>query len=211
MTNELDEKQLRARQYWYVDGTYEFNMAGIFLLLMGYFILLTKFEGTKFGAILSIAMILVFIGGMYLINRLIRLLKMNITFPRTGFVAYQRESQEKRKKRLFWVGGFSALLSALIIVLINHSSDSLNWVPGFVGLMMAVASSIFGVRMRIVRFYWIAALSVGIGVATMFFPADQNMGLAFYYGIMGVVLLVIGGVVLSTYLRSTTPPAEVES
>lgn len=208
MTTELEKKQLRTRQYWYVDGTYEFNMAGIFLLLTGYFLLLAKFEGTKFGAILSVAMIVVFVGGMYGVNWLIRQLKTRITFPRTGYVSYKRENKAKRKKRLVWVAGFSGLLSALIILMINRTSPALNWIPGFVGLMMAVASTIFGVRMKIARFYWIAALSVAIGAATMFIPTDLNTGLAIYYGVTGVALLVIGIIVFTSYLRSTTPLAE---
>ena len=208
MKNELDEKQLRARQYWYVDGTYEFNMAGIFLLLTGYFLLLAKFEGTKFGAFLSVIMVLVFLGGIFGVSWLIRQLKNRVTFPRTGYVAYQRENKEKRKKRLVWVGGFSGILSVLIIMAINNASTPLNWIPGFTGAMMAIASIIFGVRMRIVRFYWIAALSMVIGLATMIIPTDLTIGLAIYYGVMGMIMLVIGGFVLSTYLRSTTPPEE---
>ena len=210
MTTDLDEKQLRAKQYWYIDGTYEFNMAGIFLLLTLYFLALAKYEGTKFGAFLSVIIVLVFLGGMFGVSWLIRQLKNRVTFPRTGYVAYQREKKGKRKKRLVWVAGFSGTLSVLIIMAINNVSTPLNWIPGMVGLAMAIASSIFGVRMRIMRFYWIAALSVVIGTAIMFVSADMNMGLALYYGIMGVALLVIGGFVLSTYLRSTTPPEEGE-
>ncbi len=218
MKNELDEKQLRTRQYWYVDGTYEFNMAGISILLTFYFLALAKFEGTKLGSLLSVVMILVFFGGMYLMNWLIRQLKSRVTFPRTGFVSYRREKGKKRLARVIVIGMVAATLSALISFLIIRSTAgfivytsreySLNWLPGFTGVMMAIAASIFGVRMRILRFYGIAALSVVIGAVTMFLPADMNTGMALYYGIMGVALLVIGGFVLSTYLRSTTPPGE---
>lgn len=218
MTTELEQKQLRTRQYWYVDGTYEFNMAGIFLLLTGYFLLLAKFDGTKFGAILSVAMIVVFVGGMYGVNWLIRLLKTRVTFPRTGYIAYKRESKDKRVKRLVIVGAISGFIAAFISVMISNTSMSwlirtsrdlsLNWLPGMVGLLMAVAASLFGVRMKIARFYWIAALSVVVGVATMFIPTDLNTGLAIYYGVTGVALLIIGIVIFTSYLRSTTPLAE---
>ena len=76
---------------------------------------------------------------------------------------------------------------------------------------MAVAASIFGLRMHISRFYGIAILSIVISAMTMFLQADMNTVIALYYGIMGVALLVMGGSVLSTYLRSTTPPTEVEN
>ncbi len=218
MKNELDEKQLRTRQYWYVDGTYEFNMAGISILLTFYFLALAKFEGTKFGAFLSVIMVLVFLGGIFGVNWLIRQLKNRVTFPRTGYVSYKRAQGKQRLARVIVVGLFAGALSALISFLIIRSSAafivytsreySLNWLPGFTGVMMAIAASIFGVRMRILRFYGIAALSVVIGAVTMFLPADMNTGMALYYGIMGVILLVIGGFVLSTYLRSSTPPGE---
>ena len=220
MKNELDEKQLRTRQYWYVDGTYEFNMAGICILLTFYFLALAKFEGTKFGAFLSVIMVLVFVGGVFGVSWLIRQLKNRVTFPRTGYVSYKREKGAKHLRRVIVIGIFAGALSALISFLIIRSSAafivytsreySLNWLPGFTSVMMAIAASIFGVRMRIPRFYGIAFLSVAAGVATMFMPADMNTGMAIYYGIMGVILLVIGGFVLSTYLRSTTPPEEVE-
>jgi hypothetical protein len=218
MTTEMDEKQLRAKQYWYVDGTYEFNMAGICILLTFYFLALAKFEGTKLGGILSVAMILVFVGGMYGVNWLIRLLKTRITFPRTGYVSYKRETGKKRVVRLAIMGAIAGIISALLSFWIIRSSAtfivytsrtySLNWLPAFTGVMMAIAAIIFAVRMRIPRFYGVAGLSVVIGVATMFIPADMNTGMAIYYGIMGVALLVVGGVVLSKYLRSTAPPEE---
>ena len=220
MTTELEEKQLRAKQYWYVDGTYEFNMAGICILLTLYFLGLAKFEGTKFGSFLSVIMVLVFIGGIFGVSWLIRQLKARITFPRTGYVSHKRETGKKRIVRMVMIGATAGIISAFISFLIVRSSAgfivytsyvySMNWLPGFTSVMMAVAAIIFGLRMRIPRFYGIAALSVVIGAATMFIPADMNTGMALYYGIMGVTLLFIGGIVLSTYIRSTTPPEEVE-
>ncbi len=220
MTTELDEKQLRAKQYWYVDGTYEFNMAGIFLLLTVYFLLLAKFEGTKLGSVLSVIMVLVFIGGIFLVNWLIQQLKNRVTFPRTGYVSYKRISGKKRIVRMVIVGAVAGTIAALISAAVISSSAefivrisqdySLKGLPGVTGLLMAVAATIFGIRMRISRFYFVALLSIIIGTATMFIQVDMNTGLALYYGTMGVALLIIGGFVLSTYLRSTTPSAETD-
>ena len=121
MKSELvDKKQLRAMQYWYVDGTYEFSMAGIFLLLTVYYLLLAKFEGTKFGAFLSIIMVLVFVGGMFGVSWLIRQLKARVTFPRTGYVSYNREREKKRITRLMAIGIITAIIGALLSFAITH-------------------------------------------------------------------------------------------
>ena len=221
MKSELDQKQLRAMQYWYVDGTYEFNMGGICLVLGIYFLALSKFESTKFADFLNVIMVLVFIGGIFLINWFIRQLKTRVTFPRTGYVSYKRERGLKRITRLIIVGlvaGIIAALGSLAIVdfsaefLIRTSREySLNWLSGMTGILMAFAASIFAIRMKISRFYFIAILSIAIGFMTMFISEGMHFGLGLYYALMGVILLVIGGFVLSTYLRSPTPPAEAQN
>ncbi len=83
MKSELEQKQLRAMQYWYVDGTYEFNIGGICLALGLYFLALSKFEGSKFSDFLNVIMVLVFIGAIFLVSWLVRQLKTN---PLTTFI-----------------------------------------------------------------------------------------------------------------------------
>ena len=126
MKSELDQKQLRAMQYWYVDGTYEFNMGGICLVLGIYFLALSKFESTKFADFLNVIMVLVFIGGIFLINWFIRQLKTRVTFPRTGYVSYKRERGLKRITRLIIVGLVAGIIAALgSLAIVDFSAEFL--------------------------------------------------------------------------------------
>ena len=197
MKSNLDEKQLRAMQYWYVDGTYEFNMGGICLVLGIYFLALSKFEGTKFADFLNVIMVLVFIGGIFLINWFIRQLKTKVTFPRTGYVSYKRERGSKRIIQMVIAGVIAVVIAALgSLAIVDFSAGfilrmsreySLNWMPGLVGILMAFAVSIFAIRMKISRFYFIAILSIAIGLMTMFISEGMHFGLGLYYALMGVM------------------------
>jgi len=221
MKSELEEKQLRTMQYWYVDGTYEFNIGGICLALGLYFLALSKFEGTKFADFLNVIMVLVFVGGIFLVSWVVRQLKTRLTFPRTGYVSYKRESGPKRVTRMIILGIVAAIIAALSsLTIIDFSGEailrtsreySLNLIPGMTGVLMAFAASFFAIRIRIPRFFTIALISLAIGAGTMILVDGMHLGLGVYYILMGVILLAIGGFVLSTYLRSTTPPTEIDN
>ncbi|MEW5827421.1 MAG: hypothetical protein AB1846_00910 [Chloroflexota bacterium] len=223
MDPDLDEKQRRALQYWYVDGAFEFGMGGLCLLLALYFYALAKLEDTWLGGMLSAAMVLVVVGGGMGINRLVMRLKERVTFPRTGYVAYRRTRGAKRLARLVLVGLVAGLVSALLTLLLVRLSSTVmvsiasatpqpvNWMPGLTGLMFAVVVTILGLRTAIPRFYLVAALSLVTGAALMFAGLDMNLGLAAFYAALAAGLLAASVFVLRHYLGSTTPPAEADN
>ena len=217
MKTDLEQKQLRTLQYWYVDGTFEFSMGGLCLLLALYFYALAKFEETWLGGLLSSGMVLVIIFGSMGVNWLVMRMKEQVTFPRTGYVAYKRTRGPKRIAALVVIGLVAGLTASLVsLAAIKFGFETLmwlgrpftfNWMPGISGLLLALAIVFLTIRTRIPRFLLTAALSLVIGTALMFIGGEMNLSLAMFYGGMGLALLVIGALVLQGYLRSA-PPVE---
>ena len=80
---------LRTIQYRFEDGIIELVMGMMFLLMGIYFYLTATMENSQLAEVLTASFVLLFIGGWYLMQYLIRSLKERITFSRTGYVAYR--------------------------------------------------------------------------------------------------------------------------
>ena len=78
MTNDLKQPQLRAIQYFYVDGSFEFGFGLLCLMLGVFFYIETHVQGWL-SAVVDGSLVMVMIGGAWLINRLIKQLKERIT------------------------------------------------------------------------------------------------------------------------------------
>ena len=112
MTNDLKRSQLRAIQYFYADGSCEFAF-GLFCLLLGVYFFVESHVRGWLSLVLDASLVLVVLGGAWLTNRLVRQLKENITWPRTGYVAYTRQHGLRRRIRVvigMLVGGVVELL-----------------------------------------------------------------------------------------------------
>ncbi len=218
----INQTKRRAIQYWYVDGTFELSFGGLSLLLALYFFALSKLENTTAGWLLNAGLILVMAVGGFAVNWLVMRLKEKVTFPRTGYIAFKRERGKKRIGALLLLGVVSGLAAALVVLgLINLSSDAiitvlnaaprpLSLITGFSGLVFGAALVIVAIRTAIPRFYLAALLSLGIGAALMFTGLEVNLALTAYYFLMGITLLAMGGLIFWRYLRTTTPPVEVD-
>jgi hypothetical protein len=211
MTDDLKKPQLRAIQYFYADGSFEFSFGGLCLLLAIYFTIQAAAPKSLLSNILDMGFILIVLGGSFLINRLVQALKERVTYPRTGYVAYKREYGLKRGVRLAMGMLIGALLSAFTIIAITKSPNVMDWMPGITGLIFAAVIAWLGYRSALPRFYLVAlaVLLISVGLAS---SGIGNMsGLALVYGLTSLVLFVSGGVTLWKYLRSTRSPQDGQS
>lgn len=221
-TDLLTQTKRRAVQYWYVDGTFEFNFGGLCLLLALYFLALAKLQDTLAGWLLNAGLVLVLVFGGFGINWLVMRLKEKVTFPRTGYIALKRERGKKRIGMLLVVGILSGLTATLltmgmvslstdvIITFIKAAPRPLSLMPAVSGVLFGLSLVIVAIRTAIPRFYLAALLSLGIGAALMYSGLDMNLGLTAYYVLMGITLLAMGGLTFWRYLRTTTPPTEAD-
>jgi hypothetical protein len=207
MSDELKKSQQRAIQYFYSDGTFEFALGLLSLLLAVYFYLEAHVQGWL-STIVEASLVLVMISGAVLINRLIKRLKERLTWPRTGYVSYQRKKGVQRG----WgfaiglvIGGVVAMVTT---VLVMTQDLKIAVMPLLSGLLFGMLLVILGWRASIPRFYLLALLSAVLGVALAYSRLENTVGLIAYYASITVVLLFTGTCVLRTFLRQNPIPKD---
>jgi hypothetical protein len=210
MPNELKKKQLHAIQYFYVDGSFEFGFGLLCLLMAIYFYVETHVQGWL-SALVDVSLVLVMIGGGYLVSLLTRKLKERVTYPRTGYISYRQERQPRRIRRIMIsvvTGGLFAALATVLVAAPHHPNIAV--MPIFSGILFGLVLAIIGWRTAIPRFYLLALLSAAVGIALTFSGFENYPGLVAYYAASAVILLFTGACVLRSYLRQNPVPRDGE-
>ena len=204
MIDDLKKPQLRAIQYFYTDGSFEFGFGLLCLILSVYFYIETRVQGWLF-VLVDFSLVLVMAGGAWLINRLIKQLKEHITWPRTGYIAYARQKGARRGWSLVLGMGIGGLAAAMAVVLVERIAV----MPVLAGFLFAFVLLIIGWRARLPRFHLLAGLSAVAGMIINYSGLENFVALAVYYLVFGLVLFATGTCVLRTYLRQS-PATEEE-
>lgn len=207
-TDPLQNAQKRAFQYWYVDGTFEFSFGGLCLLLAVYFYIQYLLVESWVANLMIVFFLLFMLGGAFLINRLVMTMKERITFPRTGYISFPRQTGSNRWGRALLLGAVSAIVSAGMVLLLANRPIGFDWTVTASGLLFGAVVTYLGFRTGAARFFIHAALSVGLGLAFGFANLPENIGLTAFYGLLGLGMLTVGGLSLWMYLRQNPAPAE---
>jgi hypothetical protein len=217
MKDPVRHSQLRTVQYDHVDGTPELGFGLLFLLVAILFLIFAKIPGFASSGLSIWSIMLVFIGGGFLIGHLTQVLKEKLTYPRTGYLAYPRQGRPiKRSTRLLiWIGVPFATIVLLILLLLNRGSFPTQetfiippWVPGITGLLFGGLWVIAGWKISLPRYYLIGAATFLASLAPLFIGIEGNLGMALLFGIMSLVLFASGGIALWRYLRRNPVPHE---
>lgn len=208
MTDDLKKPQLRAIQYFYADGSFEFGF-GLLCLILGVFFYVEANVHGFLSTVVDSSLVLVMIGGAWLINRLIKQLKERLTWPRTGYVTYSRQSGRKRGWSLALGMVSGGLIAAIATVLITAPNAHVATMPVLSGFLLGIVMVVIGWRTRLMRFHLLAGLSAAAGIALGFSRMENNAALAAYYLVFGLVLFASGAWVLRSYLRQNPAKKEV--
>jgi hypothetical protein len=208
MSDELSKPQRRALQYWYVDGTYELGFGLFCLILATYFQIERLLEGSWLSAVADASLVLVFLGGGALIRWLTRKWKERVTFPRTGYISYRRETGLRRGVRIALGLFVGLLIGATVAVLVTQPFQDFDIMPLVSGLLLGVVLAILAWRTSLPRLYLLAAFSTGTGLALAFARLGNYTALSLYYLVLGLGLIASGLVTLVRYLRNNPLPVE---
>jgi hypothetical protein len=207
MPDDLKNSQLRTFQYFYVDGSFEFGLGLLCLTLAVFFYAETHVQGWL-SAIVDSSLVLVMIGGAWLINRLIKHLKERITWLRTGFITYNRQNDRKRgwSVALGMVSG--GLVAALATMLATTPNLHIAALPLLSGFLLGLVMVVLGWRTSIMRFHFLALLSTVLGAVLAYSNIENIGGLAIFYLVFGLVLFASGACVLHAYLLKNPLPSK---
>lgn len=204
MEPNYDQTIKRTRAYWYIDGLAEMTTGALFLLFGLVYLLLSILpHSSPFGIAIRLIYPLFLLLAMWSGGKLVKNIKVRLTYPRTGFVAYRRPSR-KRRMVTFGVGVLVTL--GLITLMSWLEIEALTWFPfldgAFLGLILLVISP------GLPRFYMLAGISLLMGTLFTYLGIGGEMGHGAFFGCIGLILLVCGAITLRGYLRQAPPPEE---
>ena len=197
--------QLRAIQYWYVDGIFELGFGLLCLALGGYFSLDNLLQGNRFAFLVDILLVVVIIGGSFLMRWLVQKWKERVTFPRTGYVSYARE---RSRGWTILVGVIVLSALGLMVFFLSYVEIQISTWPLLTGILFGIVMIFVGWRTSLHRFYLYALLGALIGIGLAFSPWDNHVGLAAFYLLIGLILIISGILLLRKYLRQNPVPKE---
>ncbi|MDD5370454.1 MAG: hypothetical protein PHQ40_15330, partial [Anaerolineaceae bacterium] len=161
----------RAIQYQHVDGGYEFTFGGAILLMAVCFAIVGQLiSANSFfsNTLLPFAPLVVFVGGGYLIDFLVQRFRMRVTYPRTGYLTYQKPQPLKRSTRWAIRIGIPLLTVVLLgITFLNRARFPTGnqdfasaLMPSFFGLLFSGLWVVIGWKVSVPRFYLTAAVTL---------------------------------------------------
>lgn len=215
--NFLEDLVIRSRQrtlqYQHVDGAYELTFGGALLLTAVSYFLLSKIGISN--SLVDFAPLVVFGGAAYLMDTLFQRFRMQVTYPRTGFITYQKPRPIKRSTRLvIWIG--VPVLTAIVLALLfvnrpkipTVDQDTMPIMTLFNGLLFCGLWIILGWKNSIPRFYLIAVVTFLVSSMLLLYGVGVKTSLMWFFGTMGLALCVSGGLTLLQYLRKNPVPQE---
>jgi len=209
MKDNFSDIQQRVQRYWYVDGFGELVGGGGMCLILAIYFAAGQYFGDNslVGGLLQASLVLVLLGGFYLVRRLINAAKLRVTYPRTGYVEYQSSGQNK------WAAGaLSAIVAMALAASFVFVVRQFNRIDAMVAITGAVMGIILFVKQvwsaKVKRFYLLslAALIFGAVLSVSGFPRGYNLGL--FYGLMSLSFSISGGLTLRKYLNENPLPSE---
>jgi len=202
-SSDINRLMKQTQRYWYEDGLADMAMGG-FMLLLG---LLFAGEsltppGSPLWAFWGMGLPAFLIGGGLVAGWTIKRLKSRVTYPRTGYVEYERRGPA----RLAWLIGIglaAALLAAIFVVVIRWSVSPIL----FFGLVFLGAFSYVAFRVRLWRYllFGLWSLVLSLVIAPLSLSLEQSSAL--YYPGLGLGLIALGWVAWRRY-DTGAPPQE---
>jgi cobalamin synthase len=205
MNQNFEELQKRTKRYWYTDGLNEIAFGFICLILGLYFLAQVLLpQDSLISNLLTAGFVLLVLGSAFLTRWMVTTLKERLTYPRTGYVSYAKPGARQN-----WLTAIIGMLFAVLLVaFFTTHPASQAWMSAVSGLIFAAVWGIFAYRLGLSRFYFIAATALIFGAIPTLTGMQEILGLATFYGLIGLAMFVSGGLTLKSYLENTNPAAE---
>jgi hypothetical protein len=187
MNKNFTKVQKRVIQYWFADGLAELaaGLVSLFLAVL-FWIWQVIFMWRWSLPVILVAGLAVSFGLRLIIQRI----KERTTYLRNGYAAPFSGLESKRS--IVITIAFALLLLGSNYYLSTKGPQSLLWSPGMAGLAFALSFAWIGALTKLRRFYFLALLSLCVGVALAIFGMDYFRGVGVLAGVVGLILLYQG-------------------
>jgi hypothetical protein len=200
MTHPLKIVQKRAVQYWFIDGLAELAAGLVSLFLAALFWLWQSIFLWRW------SLPVIFAAGLTLsfgLRLAILRIKERTTYVRTGYAAPFTGLENKRS--VIITMAFTLCLLGANYYLSTREPQGLLWSPGLAGSVFAFIFVWTGVLTKIRRFYFLAFLSLCVGIAVVGLGMDYLQGVGALAGVVGLALLCQGLWIHRVYTRQNPP------
>ena len=202
----INQMMQNTQRYWYQDGISDLGMGG-WLLLIGVFFAAESLTppGSPLWAVWGLGMPLALIGGGLAVSWAVKRAKSRLTFPRTGFVEYERKGLAGIV-RLVGAGlAGAAVATGMVLIYWQIKSLSLIFGVAFLG-----AFGFLGYRVRVWRYVFLGLWCFVLGIATSAVSLSLEQSSAIFYIGAGVGMIVLGAIVWRRYNHNAPMPQETD-
>jgi hypothetical protein len=209
MRNDIDRMVQRTQQYWYVDGLAEIA-GGLVIFLIGLLFLsagVIQDQHTT-SIVLAVGQPAVVLFGIFGARRLVRYFKERITYPRTGYVTYQRPKGRRR----WLVMLAAAAVSISLVVTLQAYGERLqeNFLPALSGFFIALLIGSMAYQNGLMRFWIMAFVCFAVGLSVAVLSVPDWLRNVYFFGLLGLSWMISGTLALISYLRNTNRAGEDE-
>lgn len=199
----IEAKVQETYRYFYADGLVEAGIGLMFVTVGLVLVSWLAFEETPWLRVLSaLALPLFTFVGALLLKRTVRQIKKQVTYPRTGYVAYRPGEPS--------AGRWLILAAVFLLVALSVAFPALMEMPATIGGLLAILLTYLGYRVNLWRFYLFALVALFAGLALTALVAEELLAAALTFVVVGTVVLLVGLAVFVTYLQRH-PRREEES
>ena len=206
---KIDETIKRTKSYWYVDGFSEIGIGMLLILIILYNEFASRAQNKTLQIVLfTVGVPLIIVLGSRGISWVVKQLKMTITYPRTGYVTYQRKTGNRNWKRVLKSAFIGAIVGALTSLL--SGALPMIYLYGFITLMLTLVYIYIGYSVGVPRFYFIAGSTVILSLALIATGVNEDAFFLDFFVGQGTLWIISGMAALGNYLATTQPPAGQE-
>lgn len=210
MKDNVSDVEQRVKRYWYVDGFGELVGGGGMCLILALYFSAQQYLGddSLISGLLQASLVLVLLGGMFLVRRLISAAKLRVTYPRTGYVEYRASEQNRLVTGI--LSGVVGMIMAMTFIFIVRQFNKIDAMVGISGVVMGIILLVKQVwTVKVKRFYILSAMALIFGavLSVSGFPRGYNLGL--FYALMSLSFVISGGLTLKKYLDENPLQSDV--
>jgi hypothetical protein len=201
---DLDEIARRPQKYWSADGLPELVMGGLWMAWGSAWLLGERLPREWANVYWTFVPALLALSGVLAI-RVIKRLKAQFTFPRTGYVEWREPTRAARLGAAAVAMVAAAILAAVIV---GRDAGAGRYAPVVLGVILSLAFLTASVRQHAPHLLALAGVAVALGLAVGAVAEGWTAVNWLFIG-LGAATSLAGGLRLANFI-STHPPATVE-